>query len=220
MLRAFFRALGQLGDQRIVTLLGASVLLAIGMFAGLWIAVGWLLTHTVLSEWRWLDTALAVLGGFGTLLLTWLLFPAVVSASIGLFLERIAAAVEARHYPGLPRAPGMPTLAAVWNALRFLVVLLALNLLLLPALLLGPVFPVLYYAVNGYLLGREYFELVALRREAPAAARAMRRAHRLTAFGAGLVTAILLTLPLVNFLAPVLTTMAMVHLVEGWRRGR
>jgi len=218
MLSAFLRATGQLGDPRIVLLLGRAVLLALAVFALLWAGVAWTLAHVAFSSWPWLDRILDLLGGLATLALTWLLFPVVASATIGLFLGAAATAVELRHYPDLPPARGPGFVAGLVSTLRFLAVLLLLNLLLLPCLLLPPVFPCVYYAVNGYLLGREYFELVALRRLPPAAARALRRRHRAGVFAAGLLTAVLLTVPLVNVIVPLLATMAMVHRCEGWRR--
>jgi uncharacterized protein involved in cysteine biosynthesis len=74
-----------------------------------------------------------------------------------------------------------------------------------------------FYAVNGYLLGREYFELVALRRVDATEAEAMRSRFRGRMFLAGLVTAFLLTVPFVNLVAPIIGTAAMVHLFEAWR---
>jgi len=218
MIAAFFRALGQLGDPRVVRVLVTAVVLAVAVFAALWAGIAWTLTHTAISSWGWLETVLDVLGGLATFVLTLLLFPVVVSATICLFLERIALIVEARHYPDLPPPKGLSLLTGIAHSLRFLLVTLVLNLLLLPALLLGPVFPVLYLLVNGYLLGREYVDLVALRRHDVAAAQQLRKRHRWTALAAGIVTALLLTIPIVNLVAPVLATMATVHLTERWRR--
>jgi uncharacterized protein involved in cysteine biosynthesis len=214
---AFRRALLQLGDPGILRLLALGVVLALAAFALLWAGVAALLSSTALTDLAWLETVLDLLGGLAVLVLTWLLFPAVASATVALFLERTAAAVEARHYPDLPRATGATLPAALGSSLRFLAVTVACNVLLLPCLLLPPAYPFAYYAVNGYLLGREYFELVALRRLDPAAARALRRRHGAGAFAAGLATALFLTVPLVNLLAPVVATMAMVHLVVAWQ---
>ncbi|MGZ8409550.1 MAG: EI24 domain-containing protein, partial [Hyphomicrobium sp.] len=75
-----------------------------------------------------------------------------------------------------------------------------------------------FYAVNGYLLGREYFELVALRRADIAEVRALRDVYRGRLFVAGVVVAVLLTVPIVNLLAPIVGTAAMVHLFEAWRQ--
>jgi uncharacterized protein involved in cysteine biosynthesis len=218
MLTAFTRAIGQLDDPRVVRVLGASVLASAAVFVALWIGTGWLLTSSALVDTGWIDAALDVLGGLATLALTWVLFPSVVSGLIGLFLERIAAAVEARHYPELPKAPGLPFVAGVLATVRFLALVVALNVLLLALLAFPPAYPVAWFAANGWLLGREYFEFIALRRLAPAEARALRRRHGGELLLMGVVTAGMLAVPLLNLIAPVLATAAMVHRFEAWRR--
>jgi uncharacterized protein involved in cysteine biosynthesis len=218
MIAAFWRAFTQLGDARIVRYLLLAVVLSLLSFAALWSGVAWFLASTTLTDWRFLDTTLGVLGGLATLLVTWFLFPIVLSGTIGLFLEAAAAAVEARHYPELPTAKGIAVWPMLRVTLRFLCVAVLLNLLLLPFLLLGPLFPVVYYVVNGYLLGRGYAELVLLRRLDPVAASALRRRNRGAMLFAGILTAMMLTVPLLNLLAPVLAVMAMVHLCNDWQR--
>jgi len=75
-----------------------------------------------------------------------------------------------------------------------------------------------FYAINAYLLGREYFELVVLRHLAPVKARQLWRAHRLQLFVAGLLIAGLLTVPLLNLAAPLLAAAFMVHFTTPlWR---
>ena len=123
-----------------------------------------------------------------------------------------------RSYPALPPAAGLPVAKAAITVAAYLGVMIALNMVLLIFLLLPPLFPFVFYAVNGYLLGREYFELVALRRIGPEEARRLRKAHRGKLFIAGVATALLLTIPVVNLLAPVVVTAAMVHLFENWRK--
>ena len=222
MLNAFSRALGQLTDPRILRILGMCVLLSIASFAASWAAIAWLLHSTRLAEAAWLDTTLDLLGGLATLLLTWLLFPLLKSSFVALFLDRIAVTVEAKYYPDLPPSPGIPWWQGLLCSLRFLALVLVMNvllLLLLPLLLVvPPVYPVGYYAVNGFLLGHEYFDLIALRRLAPAEARALRHRHSGALLATGTVGAILATVPFVNFIAPVLVTAAMVHRFEAWRR--
>jgi uncharacterized protein involved in cysteine biosynthesis len=218
MVAAFFRAFAQLTDPRIVRLLAVAVLLAVLVFALLWGGIAWLLASTALAKWHWVDRLLELFGGFAALGLCWFLFPAVVSALIGFFLGAAANAVEARHYPALPPAPGLPVLASLLVSLRFLVVTLVLDLLLLPCLWIPVLFPWVWWAVNGYLIGRAYFELAALRRLHVDMARVLRRRHRLRVFAAGLLIAGLLLVPVLNLLAPVIATMAMVHLVERWRQ--
>jgi len=217
MIPALIKGAQQLGDRRTQKPLALSVALALGVFVLLWFGTGWLIRHTALFEIPWLETLSDGLGWALVLVLTWVLFPGVVSAVVALFLDQIAESVEARHYPALAKAPGQPVGEQVVTSLRFLGVMVLLNLLLLPFLLLGPVYPLLFYCVNGYLLGREYFEMVASRRLGLRDVIQLRRAHGGALFMTGAVIALLLTVPVVNLLAPVVATAAMVHLFEAWR---
>jgi len=218
MIDAFVKALSQiLSDPAMWKLALLSVVLAVLVFGGVWLGVGFLLTHTALVDAAWLETTLDVLGGLATLALTWVLFPTVVSATVGIFLERAAATVEKRHYPELPEAPGIGFFAGLGVTLRFLIVLIVLNALLLFVLIVPPVYPVMFYVVNGYLIGREYYELVALRRMDASTARTLRKQRSLGLIVFGIVVALLLTVPLVNLFAPILGTAAMVHLFQRWR---
>lgn len=217
MIRAFSSAVGQLFDGRILGLLGACALLCVGCFVVVWIGVGWTLTHTAVFETRWLEGVVDVLGGLLTLGLSWLLFPLLASAFLGLFLEPVARAVEARHYPQLPKAPGLPFFAGVLASVRFLALVVVVNVALLLLLVSAlPAYPFAYLLANGFLLGREYFELVALRRLSPAAARDLRRRTGGELLLLGTATAGLSLVPLANFLAPVLMTMVFVHRYQAW----
>lgn len=220
MIEAFGKAIRQLGDPAIRRVLWLSVALSLAVFAVLWSAVGYLLTHTTLFQLPWLDAAVDVLGGIATLAISWFLFPVVISAFIGLVLERIAEAVERRYYPALPPARDISTGEAISGSLRFLAITLALNLVVLLFLVVPPVFPFVFYAVNGYLLSREYFEVVAARRLPAPAVRTLRRTHMRRLFAAGLVVALLLTVPFVNLLAPIIGTAAMVHIFQRLQVGR
>jgi uncharacterized protein involved in cysteine biosynthesis len=218
MLLAFPRAFGQLFDPRIVRILGVALLLSLAIFAALWVGIGWALMQTAVTSLPGVETLLDLLGGMATLLLSWFLFPVVASAMIGLFLESVAAAVEARHYPGLPPPRGVGFFRGLIVSLRFLAIALVLNVLLLGVLIVLPAtYPLVFLVVNGYLLGREYFELAALRRVDPLVATALRRKHRLSLLAGGGVIAMLLMAPIVNLLAPVVAVMAMVHACERWR---
>jgi len=220
---ALLKALGQFDDPRVGRVIWKSlagallVFLILGVL--LWYLAGWMaggLAHWV--DW----TAHA-----GTLLLTlvlvWFLFPVAVTTTASFFLEEVAEAVERRHYPGRPPARGQRFLAMLAGTLRFAGVAIALNLLLVPIYLIFLVFPPLYlvvfYAVNGYLLGREYFELVAYRRLEERAADAMRRAYRGQLTLAGMVIAVMLTIPVFNLVAPIAATAFALHLFEAMRRG-
>ena len=216
MIRALVLGFSQLSDpaSRRVALVGVAG--AAAAFIGLFAAVEWLLLGTVLVEWSWVDTALDVLGGLLVLVAAWILFPGVVAAVSSLLLDRVLDAVERRHYPRLPpaRPPGLAVELA--TALRFLAVVVAVNLVALPLYLTLPGLNLaVYYLVNGYLLGREYFELVAIRRLGRRGAADARRAAGLKPFAAGVIIAFLSTVPVLNLFVPVVATAFMAHVFHA-----
>ncbi len=216
MVTALSRAFGQLGDPAIRRVLWIAVAAALVLIVGLTSGVTWALTNVDIAGFAWVTEVLQWLGGFAALVVSIFLFPAVVGLVSSLFLEDVAAAVEGRHYPGLGPARRQGFGEAIGIGLRFLLVLIVFNLLALVAsLIVPPLSLVFFYAVNGYLMGREYFELVALRRMEPAAATALRRRFRLRVVMAGVVIAVLVSIPLLNLLAPVLGTAFMVHVFQG-----
>lgn len=217
MVQALIKAIAQLNDKNIQQTLFASILAAMGIFTLLWLVVGYLLTNTSFFEWGWLDTIIDFMGGLATLVITWFLFPGIVTAVIGLFLDRVANAVEAKHYPSLSPATGTSVSETVIASLRFVAMLVVLNIFLLLFLIFPPVFPFVFYSVNGYLLGREYFELVSLRRTDLKQARGIRKRRQGSLFLFGVCIALMLTIPVVNLLTPIIATAAMVHMFEKWR---
>ena len=219
MIAALIKGIDQLSDKATRKYIWLSVAAAIATLIVLWSVVGWVLGQTAITDIGWLEASIDILGGLATLALTWFLFPASISAAIGLFLEHIAECVEHRHYPGLGPANGQSIGEAVQTSLKFFAIMVGLNVLMLPFLFLGPVFPFVFYSVNGYLLGREYFELVASRRLTPDRVTALRKERQGSVFAIGVVIAFLFTIPLVNLLMPVVATAAMVHLFESWRPG-
>jgi CysZ protein len=154
-------------------------------------------------------------GAVGVLALSWLLFPAVVTMIMGLFLERVAAAVEAAHYPGRGSPRPQSISEALRGGARLMVLSLVLNLLALPLYLFLPGLNIfVFLCLNGFLFGREYFEAVALRRLDPQGAKHAR--HRFTGrvFCGGVLISIMFAVPLANLLAPALATAFMVHVFE------
>ena len=86
---------------------------------------------------------------------------------------------------------------------------LALFLLLIPGVNL-----IAFYLGNGYLLGREYFELAAMRHLPAAEARQLRQANRGLVFLCGVIIAGLASVPIVNLLTPLFATAFMVHVYK------
>ena len=152
------------------------------------------------------------------LFLSYLLFPSVVYLIVSFFSEDVALAVETERYPYLPEPRKQGKREIIVVTIKFVAISLVLNIFVIPVYaVLFPVSPFVFYALNGYLMGREYFELVALRRVNSAEAQFLRRAFRGQLFLAGTVIAFMMTIPIVNFIAPVISVAAMVNLVEVWR---
>ncbi|MDA9208416.1 EI24 domain-containing protein, partial [Octadecabacter sp.] len=136
----------------------------------------------------------------------------VASAITSLFLDDVADAVEVRHYPHLPPAPRITFGEAFRDTVNFLGVMIGVNLV---ALIFLPLYwfaaPFVFYMINGWLLGREYFTVAALRREGREGANALRKQHRGAIWFAGIVMAVPLTIPVVNLLVPILGAATFTH---------
>jgi len=233
MIAHLSRSIAQLSDPRLRNVILFAVLGAAAVCAALWGAAWWLTTHFDPSGiWglSWLSEQMgetfdwmAGIAFFATMLIaTFLMFPAVVTVVVGLFLERVADAVEDRHYPqaGPARAQPIPEILA--STLKFAAVVVLLNLLVMPLYLVLLFIPganlVLYYLLNGYLIGREYYELVAFRRLPAREATRLRRRFRSRVLIAGVVVTFLMTVPVVNLIAPVIGAAFMVHVTHDLLR--
>ncbi len=225
MISGLVHAFEQLGDPRVRGVILRAVLIGMAIFVGLMFLVNWLLADQAVVGIGWIDSVIRFLGGSAAFVLGLLFFPAFAGLIVSMNLEPIARAVEARHYPNLPPPREEPVVEMIVNALRFTGVTIVLNLLVLlivvPVLLVLivtiPLIPFVFYALNGYLLGREYFEFAAVRRLSPGPGRALRRRHRTRIFLCGVAIAVLMTIPVVNWLMPVVAAAYMIHVFEAVR---
>lgn len=219
MFSALTLALSDIIDPRlrralVLSLIGAAIILA-ALSAGLAL----LLHHLASFDYWVLDRAIDILGGLAIVALAWLLFPPVATVVLGFFLEGAIASVEARRYPGLPPPRRQKLGEMARGGLRLALLGIAVNLVALPLYLLLPGLNlVLFYGLNGWLLGREYFEMIALRRVDERQMRAVWRARWPTLVTAGIVIAVLLTIPVVNLAAPLIAAIFMCHLFERLRQ--
>lgn len=220
MISDFLRATGQLFEKRFRRVLLRSVgitLLLLGIFV--W-GGSTLLTWALPFEFN-----IPIFGTFaiGADLSPWVaraiffilsiiaMFP-VTSVVIGLFLEEIADAVEDRHYPNLPPARVLPLSEIMGEALRFMLLVIVVNTLAIVIYLASTLFaPIIFWMINGLLLSREYFHLVAIRRLDPQQAIALRKSNRLGNWVAGVILAIPLSIPIVNLIVPILGVAVFTH---------
>ena len=214
LLSPLARALGQLDDRVFLGVLVRSLLWAAACFAALHVAAIWAV-HRLLDLHGWLGWAADLLGGIGaSFLALWLFLP--VAAIIGtLYIDRIAAAVERRHYPSLPPARGASIASQVWDAISIAARILLLNVLaLIAALILPGVGLILAWIIGGYAIGRGLFAAVAMRRMPRPAAEALYRRARPAVLAQGCILALAGTIPVLNLLIPVIGTAAMVHVLD------
>ncbi len=203
MLADLLRAFSMLGDPRVRTVLWLGIGLSLLTLAALVLGVEGLLRWVSHTGYGWLDAAVQVLGVLGTVVVAWFLFPGVVVAVSSVFLDRVVDATEERYFPQLPTARAVPVATAVPAALRLLGITVLLNVLALPLYFVPLINLPVWLALNGYLVAREYVELVGLRRLPHAMVATLRREHRISFWLAGTLVAFLLAVPVVNLIAPV-----------------
>lgn len=223
---SFAKALSQVFDPRFLRVLlmgvGLTVLLLFAVYGvALWF-VDWLVPEEVTIFGRSVRAVDDILSwasvGLMILLSVFLMVP-VASAFTGLFLEDIAAAVENRHYPSLPPVPRIPFTDALQDSLSFLGLIIVVNVLALVVYIFsGPFAPLVFWGVNGFLLGREYFQLVAMRRLGREGAKAARKRHFGTIWAAGFLMAAPLSIPLINLVIPILGVATFTHIFHALER--
>lgn len=219
----FFRALGQLTDPRFRNVL----LKGLGLTIGLLVAITWGMVTLVgfvtpdalmlpfVGEVSFVGGVAMWVAALLMVVLSVVLMVPVAGAFTGLFLDEVADAVEAKHYPHLVPNAEQPITSAIRESLGFFGVIVGVNLIaLILFFFVGPLAPILFYAVNGYLLGREYFTMAAMRRMERDAAHALRKRHNTQIWVAGTLMAVPLSIPLVNLLIPILGAATFTHMFQ------
>lgn len=195
------------------------------------LAAAWFILETLVSTfltpflgpWPWLSTAIVWLLGTGMFIGALFLIAPVSAALAGVFQDEVAEAVERRHYPSDPNGTPMPLMPSIWLSAKFLLIVAAANILALMLVLLPGINFAIFFVVNAYLIGREYFQFAALRFRDEAEANALRRDNAMTVFLAGLVVTGFMAVPLLNLATPLFATALMVHLhkkLSARTRGR
>lgn len=207
-------AFGQMADRPFRAIVFRALLLAVAVLSALGTPGVWLAAQSG-PLWGIETGWIAGLGTFFLVLAAAvLLLMPLAGLIMGLFLESVADAVERRHYPQDPPGRGAGFAASLGVSLRFMAKMILLNALALFAYLVPGLNIIVFFLLNGYLAGREFFEMVALRHHGPRTVRLLRRKNRLTVLLAGMVIAGLLALPVVNFVVPLFGAALMVHVFK------
>ncbi len=221
IISSFGNTLAQLGDPRFrrVLLKGIALtfVLLIAVYTAFLMVLNWLGAATwvqeLLGNISWVGDLFTFASMALMIFLSIFLMVPVASAITSLFLDEVADAVEDRHYPHLPQVAHVSFAEGLKDSVNFLGVLIAANLFaLILYVIFTPFAPFIFWGLNGFLLGREYFQLVAMRRVGRAEAKKMRRKHGGTIWLAGILMAMPLSIPLVNLLIPILGAATFTHL--------
>jgi CysZ protein len=165
--------------------------------------------HAPASAIAWL---LSIAAGFGIVAGSVLLMPAVTAIVGSFFGDHIADEVEREHYPA--DAPGkvLPLWLALWEGIKTALLAVVIYLCAAPLLLFAGFGAVIFFLATAYILGREYFELAAMRFRPPVEAKALRKRNALTVYIGGLFIAAFVSIPIVNLATPLFAMAFMVHL--------
>ena len=226
ILSDFLKSVAQFDDPKFRRVLWRGMGLTIALLIAACLLVNFGINQLLSSAWAanmigdqsWLGALINVGGVLFTIALSiWLMVP-VTSAIIALFLDEVAQAVEARHYPHLPKQTATKLQDQILVGIRFLGILLLANI---GALILSMIVPLLapfvFWATNGYLMGREYFQMAAMRRMPRAQAQELFQRHQGSIWTAGILMAIPMSIPLVGLFIPILGAAAFTHQFERLR---
>ena len=213
MLGAALRAFHDTFSPGMRTVLWKALGLTVVLFIVVMVAVQIALSMLVGFPWPWLDTIVAVAAGLGLFAGMFFLMAPVMALFAGLYLDDIAELVERRDYPQHSPGTPLPTTQAILTGVRFGLLVLVVSLALLPTLLLG-IGAVAMVLANAYLLGREYFEMVATRHMPADEARKLRKENAPRVLAAGFIPAFLVAVPFVNIITPIFSTIYFVHIFK------
>jgi CysZ protein len=216
LLRAAVAAWRQVLSRPLRAILWRSLALTIALLGLVWFGLTRLFSHylkghPLSAEYPILDGFAFFLAGAGLFVALAYFLPAISAVVAGYFLDDAAGVVERTDFPADPPGQELPVGKALLYGLRFAGLSLVVNLVALLLFFIPVVNIVAFFGANAYLLGREYFELAALRFRPAAEASRMRVENRPTVLLAGAMMAGLVLVPVLNLLTPLFGVALMVH---------
>lgn len=212
MLTAVFSALNNLFAPEFRTVLLKSIGLSLLLLLALWGLLQSIVGYFASDLTPWIDTTISIVTGLGMMVGFVFLIGPVSTLVAGLFLDDIAAIVERTDYPADRPGVEQPLNVAIVQSIKFFGIVALANMGALLLLLVPGVNLIAFFVVNGYLLGREFFELAAQRHHTLPVVAELRHAHFGRLFMGGLAIAGFMAIPLLNLATPLFATALMVHL--------
>jgi CysZ protein len=165
--------------------------------------------HAPLNILAWI---LSIAAGFGVVFGAVFLMPAITSLVASVFVDDVADHVEREHYPAERPGTALPFGLAITEGVKTALLTILVYLIALPFVFIAGAGFLAFFIATAWLLGREYFELAAMRFRSPAEAKAMRKQNAALIFTAGLVIAAFVSIPIVNLATPLFGMAFMVHM--------
>jgi uncharacterized protein involved in cysteine biosynthesis len=165
--------------------------------------------HGTLNVLAWI---VSIAAGLGVVLGGIFLMPAITSLVASFFVDDVADHVEREHYPAELPGSALPLGVAVPEGIKTALLTILVYLVALPFVFVAGAGFLIFFIATAWLLGREYFELAAMRFRSPAEAKAMRKDNAATVFAAGLIIAAFVSIPIVNLATPLFGMAFMVHM--------
>lgn len=211
MFEAAIQAFGETFSPPLRKILLKSLGLALLLLVVLGTVLQSIVTHLVTLPQPF-NTALDIVLALGLVAGAVYLVPPITSLVASLFFDDIADQVERRNFPNDAPGKALPIATSMMLSARFFGLVLLVNLLALLLLIVPGVNLIAFFVANAYLLGREYFELAAMRFRPIAEARALRKESAVRVFLYGLVIACIVFVPILNLITPVFATAFMVRM--------
>ncbi|HEY7845548.1 MAG TPA: sulfate transporter family protein [Bradyrhizobium sp.] len=227
MIDAAVKALSQILSPPMRTILWRSIGLALVLITvlaiGLQRLLSWFATsgegwaeamlgpnfHTALNVLSWL---VSIAAGFGVVVGGIFLMPAITSLIAGFFVDDVADLVEREYYPAEQPGMALPITLATIEGAKVALLTLLVYLVALPFVFLAGAGFLVFFVATAWLLGKQYFELAAMRFRPPAEAKLMRKDNAATVFTAGALIAAFVSIPVVNLATPLFGMALMVHM--------
>lgn len=220
MIPAAIKAFSQMFEPSFRSIFFKALGLTILLLIIVWIAFQGVVGYFIDLPQDWQDTTISILTGIGALIgLGYALAP-VSAMVVAFYQDQISDLVEEQSYPLDKRGQALPLWESIITALRFVGVVIIANIFALMLLFIPGIGQIAFLLINGYLLGREYFEFVAMRFMPVAEAKAFRKSQSGTVLAAGLIVAVILAIPIVNLVTPLFATIFMVHVFKTLRTKR
>ncbi|WP_336287632.1 sulfate transporter family protein [Bartonella sp. CB60] len=178
-------------------------------YSGFWIAY----FFPKLSDWTgWLGFIILIIFHFSFALFMAFLIAPITAIIGGFFIDSAAEIIEKEAYPHEPLGYAIPFGRSLIFSLKFMTLSLIGNGIAFILFFVPGINLIAFYVINGCLLGREYFLLVAYRFRSKQEAHAFLNAHSAKVFGAGLLIAFFVSIPILNLATPLFAAAFMTHL--------